>query len=217
MSVIVAYTDGISTWIGSDTNSSRGDYSAVDVGPKWFEGGDRWWYGHVGSLRVANVISENIIHLTGPYYADDKFTPQRFAQRLIAVLEGAHIKPVCGPEEAVPRWFHGGILVRPGEIWDIDSTMALARYPVHRLVARGSGAEFALGADIAFATLIDKNSNVSNTFRLMVAIKAAQENHSGIRGQWIKGIHPSGAAADILTAPPVQGLDDFSKNLTGVA
>jgi hypothetical protein len=191
MSVIAAYTDGTSTWIGSDTNSTC-DHANLDTGPKWFEGADGWWYGHVGSLRVANVISENIAALTGFLSAwrriapdpccDDRFTPQSLPARLIELLERAHVKPFYR-DETVPLWFNGGILTRPGEIWDIDPMLGMALCPEHRLVARGAGADYALGAAYAVERM---SPAASPSFRVETAVLAAQEHHYGIRGLWLK-------------------------------
>jgi hypothetical protein len=179
MSVIAAYTDGTSTWIGSDTNSTC-DYSSVDTGPKWFGGADGWWYGHVGTLRVADIIRRNMMVLTEKGMNE---LPRFFAFRMITLLETHRIKPVYSDGESTPKWCHGGILARAGEIWDIDPMLSMVLYPEHRLVARGAGADYALGAAYAVELV---SPNAAPSFRVETAVLAAQEHHCGIRGLWLK-------------------------------
>jgi hypothetical protein len=179
MSVIAAYTDGTSTCIGSDTNSIC-DYSFLDTGPKWFDGADGWWYGHVGSLRVADIIRRNMMALTEKGMNE---LPRFFAFRMISLLETHHIKPVYRDGESVPTWFHGGILARVGEIWDIDPMLGMALCLEHRLVARGAGADYALGAAYAVERV---SPAASPSFRVETAVLAAQKHHYGIRGLWLK-------------------------------
>jgi hypothetical protein len=97
MSVISAYTDGVDTWIASDTAGVCSSGAMLDVGPKWCGIWEQWVYGHVGDQRVANIIDRYSLRLF--HDLDD---PLYLPERMREVFEREGLKPTY--DGAVPNW-----------------------------------------------------------------------------------------------------------------
>jgi hypothetical protein len=190
MSVIIAYPDGNSTWIASDTLAVGPGGRIYNVGPKWYEGCDGWWFGAIGSSRYTDIVRTQIKWLTdglgvsfagkseveGP--ADD------FVARLMEALRCRDIKPHYDGTDTVPIWCDGGLLARAGEAWDIDGQLSIMKIEPGTLWARGAGADVAMGA--AWALKGDPPVKVCS-----VALQAVIHLNAHVAGHWHRRLDPA--------------------------
>ncbi len=140
MTILVAYTDGIDTWIGSDLLSVRGSQRVLTPGGKWCicEG---WAIASAGEARYGQIQARN---------AEQIFIgtsdPLELMDRLETAYRDAGFTPKTNDEYNWPYFGSGGILARRGRLWDFDGCMTLTEWPPHRMVSDGMGWQFAQGA-----------------------------------------------------------------------
>jgi hypothetical protein len=194
MSVIVAFHDGEETWIGSDTMALC-DNTPVDVGRKWHSGAQGWWIGHVGTHRLGNLIRDHAEMLTDRYDDQERDIVKEFSQRLIGLFDRNYIRGVYD-SGAIPNWANGVILARPGRIVDFDPQLAYADIPAGTMVARGAGADYALGAYHAMTKMRDflvtsREESLSPYYITITCIEAAEANNVTVRGNWLNKLKES--------------------------
>lgn len=178
MSIVVAMIDGNRTIIGSDTTAvcTSGRYNYV--GEKWYEGKDNWWFGQIGDSRVADLVRSNIDDLT--FSLDG---PDEFVKRLVRLFEeDGRMRPQYPSDTTVPVWCAGGMLVKPGHIWELDSQLCLTPVDNRVLAARGAGFEAALGA--AWALTLQTQLRPERIVGL--AIQAVEAHNVHVRGNWTR-------------------------------
>lgn len=178
MTVIAAYTDGVDTWIGSDTASACSSGLMFECGEKWF-GAHGWMFGHAGDSRVADIIKFN---------ADELFRTmcvEEFPERYSLLLDRCGLKPHFAIGEVVPNWQQGGILVRRGEVWDVDGPLALTPIKNGKVFARGSGGHDAISAAWGYAAAcLDLGMSTSPSKLIEIAVECAGNMDRRIRGLW---------------------------------
>jgi hypothetical protein len=201
MSIIVAYVDDDRTYIGSDTLATSQSGQCWNVGGKWYEGEDHWWFGAIGDTRVTDVVRTSMKMLTSSGPAG--FTPDLFVERLLRQFEDAgRMRSLFPSETTCPVWFDGGILACPGRAWEIDCQLGLTPVTPCTPVARGAGAQVAIGTvwgmqhakywGLGLAQEAEPHCLVS------WAIQAAEAHNVHVRGIWthtverpaINTIHP---------------------------
>jgi ATP-dependent protease HslVU (ClpYQ) peptidase subunit len=133
----LATDDG--TFIGSDTLLVAGSRSIVGI-PKWYcwRG---WAIALAGDWRVANILNNNKEELlTKLQNVND------FIDRLYELLDSKGIG--TSTHEEYTRNFGQNILLakKNGPVWDIDCNLSMLEFPHNKLVAKGTGMEYALGA-----------------------------------------------------------------------
>lgn len=133
------------TWIGSNQGSAVGDTPLPSVERKWLLH-NGWALGMAGDGRPFNLLEAE---------GEDLFTDLEevfeLTQRVQKLFDEAGIKD---PEKAaVPSYGQSLILANEEAVWDLDSCLAVSRIEGGRLWARGSGMDFALGADHALSDL----------------------------------------------------------------
>lgn len=184
MSVVAVYTDGKTTWIGSDTVSVCTSGAMINCGSKWVRAGD-WAFGHVGDARVADIIANNardlFVDLDGPV---------NFVERLADVYKRSGMVPVF--DGAVPGWGNAGILVRPGQAWDTDSQCSAIALPPGRVFARGNGGAQATCAAWGYQ---QAKPDTSPEILVKIAIQGAAAHNHEIRGLWQGRLADSAASA----------------------
>ena len=137
MTTIVAVRDGKRTWIGLDTQGTRGSLRLV-CGPKWVRHG-AWAVGHAGDLRVLNIMRHHAKRLL-----DDLEGPFEFTGRLMDILNECDFKLSPHGNNHAPCTGQDFILANPAVMWRICSSSGFA--PNEDFWADGSGQDFALGA-----------------------------------------------------------------------
>ena len=144
MTVIVAYTDGTDTWIGSDRALINGSIFIIGDAGKWslYEG---WGLGLAGGHRQCEVVEA---HLPELLESMNLLTPIDLSGRLAKKFREYGITPKT-PEQ-VEEWGVDGILVRRGAVWDLDAALTPLRWPAGRILANGYGCAFAEGAAWAY-------------------------------------------------------------------
>jgi hypothetical protein len=138
MTILVAYTDGTDTWIGSDLLVTRGTQRTIVPGPKWaIHNG--WAIGSAGAAR-AGLIKER--------YKEEIFVGTEDALDILMRLAKAYRE--CGmvptTTDGAEDWRSGGILARRGQVWEFDSALTPTCSSPGVLVADGMAWEIARGA-----------------------------------------------------------------------
>lgn len=182
MTVVAAYTDGVSTWIGSDTCAVSSSGQPFELGPKWAGVEHGWWFGHCGDCRAANLVEA----AAPESLFDPAFTPMQVANAIrdLFVRDGFHAKY---ENDVVPNYDNSGIIARAGQVWDVDGCFCVVRMPAGALHARGSGGHWATAA--AFG--VQQVTVAHRPAALMrVALDAAARFDVNIRGQWTRVLMP---------------------------
>lgn len=155
MTILCAYTDGTTTWLGSDTRQVAriGDsVHGMDSGVSKWVIDDGWAVGICGDVYAADLVEAGFLELISGLDFDatqdspaDKAAPWAFTQRLAALWEAGGIKRVYR-DDAVGSWQNSGILACAGAIWDIDGAMAVIPVPRGAVFCRGSAKAWAQAA-----------------------------------------------------------------------
>jgi hypothetical protein len=182
MTIICAYTDGKSTWLGSDTagiaNMGHSLYPC-DAGSKWVIR-HGWAFGCVGDNLFDCVVRENAEKLFDGL-ATSQTPAGLFAWRLRPLFVEYGFMPVKR-DESCPQWQNSGILATAGYFWDFEGTTAYTLKPAGELFARGCAMPLALGA--AWAYQRGQPSATPETL-IDVALDAAARFDVQIRGKWV--------------------------------
>ena len=165
MTIICALHDTATggTWIGANTGSTIADTPLPAYDRKWLMRGP-WALGLAGDGRVSNLLEAEAERLF-----EDLEEPYELTQRIRQIFDDAGIKD---PEKAaVPSYGQAMILATAAAVYDLDGALAFSPIEDGRLWARGSGMDFALGADHALADL-----NLPAETRVRKAVLAAMAN-----------------------------------------
>ncbi|MCF6291781.1 MAG: hypothetical protein L3J04_00140 [Robiginitomaculum sp.] len=130
-------------------------------------------------MLVALVIRQFLNNITGYILAigvwdclaaDDSKTPLAVANTIRNIFQDEGVSKESS-DSATPSFGMSGILVnKDTSVWDVDHRLALARMQNNKLWARGSGIDYALGADYT-ALAIDPQLNHQQ--RVRIATEAA--------------------------------------------
>ncbi|MEM7224381.1 MAG: hypothetical protein AAF495_15480 [Pseudomonadota bacterium] len=165
MTIICALHDSAAggTWIGANTGSTVADSPLPTYDTKWLLRGP-WALGLAGDGRAFTLLEAEAESLF-----DSLEAPYELTQRIRQLFDDAGIKD---PDKAsVPAYGQAMILANAQAVFDLDSALAHSRIAEGRLWARGSGMDFALGADHALADL-----NLPAETRVKKALQAAMAN-----------------------------------------
>jgi hypothetical protein len=182
MTIICAYTDGKSTWLGSDTAGTAQMGNSIlpsDVGSKWtIRNG--WAFGMVGD-EVAGIMVHEKADMLFDGLSESQTPAALFAQRLRPVFREYGFVSDRG-RLSVPNWENSGILATAGYFWDFDGTTAYTLKPAGELFARGGAMPLGLAA--AWAYQRGQPSATPETL-IDVALDAAARFDVQIRGKWV--------------------------------
>ena len=147
MTIITALYNKKNMWLGHNDALTIGDTPILESLNPWLFWGE-WGFGITGESLQQNVLSRHLGKL-----AEDTPNAVIIVERIREVLlEHGYSKHI--DESAIPSFGIWGILVhKKGKIWDVGSRLDLTEIPDNQLWARGSGADFALGADKALSDL----------------------------------------------------------------
>lgn len=178
MSVVCAIAVAGVTFYGSDTVSVTDAGRLLDTGSKWTATDGVWAFGHVGESRASDLITTHARTLF-----DGMGDAWAFPGRLRTVYEAAGLRPSHGRDgnDACPSWGNSGLLIRAGEVYDVDAALSVVRIPVGMLYARGSAGDLAMAAAWGFrrATPSAMPENV-----VLAALAGAAAHNALIRGVW---------------------------------
>jgi hypothetical protein len=181
MTIVCAYTDGQTTWLGSDTAGVADMGNSLyceDVGGKWIMRAG-WAFGAVGDNLFSVMLSEQ-----APEFFDDLSASSEpaalFARRLRALFADYQFKATY-KDDAVPNWQNSGILATAGRFWDFEGTTAYTLKPINAFFARGCAMPLALGA--AYGRQAGTPGTKPETL-IDTALAAAEHFDMQIRGRW---------------------------------
>lgn len=184
MTVICAYTDGTETWIGSDRMISSSNEKWI--GPhKWHEA-HGWAIGVAGAQRAVNMLervkAEIFAEADSPFAIADRLV-QRFAEYGIHSCGTSH-------DNHTECFGQSLLLARKGEIWNFGFDLGFFQAPPNTLIAKGSGADYAMGAGYAAIALHSQMKapfNASAAHQMMItAIGGAEKFDPYCAGCWVK-------------------------------
>lgn len=132
---------GVGTWIGSDRLRSGG-YRIIMDKSKWVSR-NGWSIAVDGYARAIDVIEHTPI--TAPEVGDGVFALANWIRDAL-IADGFTRISSDGDENLAANLGSGFIVATPAGVWDIDAGFAISPIPPRRLHARGSGADYALGA-----------------------------------------------------------------------
>jgi hypothetical protein len=175
MTILAAYTDGVTTWIGSDLAGTMENGYIKLLKRKWL-GAEGWWYGHGGDLRVANLIERNAT----PLLRDVK-DPAEFIDRLKRLYDDNGIKCHFDDNRGAGCYGNEGILVRAGAVWGIGQSLALLPADPDAVMCRGVAEHVAEAAAWGY----QRAQPGADPHKLIaVALEAAAHFNVWLRGVW---------------------------------
>lgn len=175
MTTIVALHTGTELWIGGDSRVTGSDSVLPASVQKW-QIGNGWAVGTSGHTRGLKVLGDAF----GACYPIDKDAPPPTAHAIVTALRDA----VCADDwnsdiERGPKRYGAVFIFASREgVFDIDECFGVVQVDRDKLWARGSGMDFALGADAALrlAKLVHPGH------RVKLALEAAAECDTGTGG-----------------------------------
>lgn len=180
MTVVVAFTDGVDTWLGSDTIGVSNHGTPVPCGPKWIIH-NGWAFGHTGDAIGADAIQDRKEDIFGRV----ALTPRNIVNRIHLIWEEYGLKRVFKDGGAAGSWDNGGILARAGQLWDVDGCGSIAEVLLG-FWARGGASAEANGAAFGFRWGMARAGIATwlPTSLIDCALEAAHALDVNIRGQW---------------------------------
>jgi hypothetical protein len=162
MTIITALSSSGKIVLGHNDGHTVGDSPMPGRGYPWLRLG-HWELGVSGSSGIFNVICH---HATDFSESAGSAADMVFRLRSLLVQYGFGCRDNDEPEDRYGIWC---ILAHvDGQIWNIDEKLAYSQIPEGVLWARGSGGDYARGADFALSTL-----GVAPEARVRIATDAA--------------------------------------------
>lgn len=181
MTIICAIADRGEVWIASDTVATGvEDLRRANVGSKWAVA-NGWAIGSAGSLRMVNILAEEIGHLTmgldGPEMLIRRMRPMFAEHGIVACPQERHEHSLC--------FGHGFILVQveTGSVWEIGNDLAVLSIQPGQMGADGSGRATAIG--VLFG-MREAKPTVKPDVILRTALRACAAFNAGCAGAWLE-------------------------------
>lgn len=175
MTIITSISDGATVWLGHNNASTMGDTPIPDQN-HWIYFGD-WCLGISGEGRQQNILEWNIQKLE-----EQCDTPMAVIHTIGEIFMDKNIYK-HSDSWAAPSFKIWCILAnKNGNIWDVDCRLSLTKMPLNQIWARGSGIDYALGADFATRAI---NPEMGHEDRIRIATEAAIYNDVGCPGSAI--------------------------------
>lgn len=171
MTIICAlHVDG-GTWVGADHQVTASGVIIPTRAKKWVMSQDlQRAVGVCGDARSLVVLGSANIFAGG--------SPIEVATSIREILRADGHVGKADDDRGPLRYGNSFIYADPTGVWDIDPEFAVWRVEDERLWARGSGMDYALGADYAMRHV----AKAAPQSRLMIAVNAAIENDVGCGG-----------------------------------
>ena len=177
MTVICALSDATSkeVWLGCNDGITLGDTRMPGVQQtKWRSFGG-WALGMAGS-----PLFSDLLETVRDDFPTKDVSPAAIIRFMKAVFDDRELGTRDDDDSATNYSFSAILARRDGRIWDVDSYLAIAELQPGTLWARGSGMEYALGADFPLA-----GCDVTPEERIRNAVEAAIYYDTGCPGEAI--------------------------------
>ncbi len=167
MTVICALYDEHAdiVYLGCNDRATIGDTPAPASESKWHKFGD-WAIGLSGNESVHG----HFLQLSVDKFPKTTTSVLDVFEFLVARYKKYDLGQVRSDDATRSYGASGLIAHKNGNIWDFDSHIALSQVPKGQLWARGSGVDYALGADYVVQSL---SPNLSAHDRMMQVLNAA--------------------------------------------
>lgn len=176
MTVICALCDPATreVWLGCNSGSTVGQMRLPSASSKWLTFGD--W-----AVAISGIgVTFDILKMSGEHFPGDTTSPLDVVRYLRAVFADFDHGSKDDGEVAMSYDLTSVLAHRDGRIWDMDFRLALDEVPPGTLWARGSGMEFALGADFPM-----RGTGAAAEDRVRNAVEAALFFDTGCPGEAI--------------------------------
>jgi len=174
MTVICALSDVTTgaVWLGCNDAMTIGDTRMPGGLSKWLRFGD--WAIGISGIGLAN----NILRMKGETFSVEAQSPLDVVLHLKAAFADFDFGNKDQGDAATS--YDASFLLAhcDGRVWDIDSWLGIDEIPAGTLWARGSGMEFALGADFSL-----RQTSASTEDRIHNAVEAAIFYDTGCPGR----------------------------------
>jgi len=171
--ILTALTDGNAIWLGHNSRATVGDTLVPSEESPWLKMGN-WAIGVSGESSQQDLLS-----MEQDMFVKIENDPLAIAHKIREYFMGLGVSET--DDEAHPTFGIRCILAhKSGEIWDLDGRMAVTKITKNRLWARGSGMDFALGADHAIQPL---KAEISIENRVRISTQAAISNDVSCPGE----------------------------------
>lgn len=176
MTVIAALHDDVSgqTWVGADSRMTMGDGLFPGRIDKWVV------HGRHAVATAGSIFGLNLLRAAGP----DLFgvgSAHELGLKVRDIFRGEDFESENMGGAGGPKSFRQTMIyATPEAVFDIDGAGCATKVESGRLWARGSGMDYALGADHALRWT--QSAAISPKQRIMVAIAAAIEHDTGCGG-----------------------------------
>lgn len=175
MTVICAlHVDG-TTWLGADSRMVMGDGVFPGKIDKWVV------HGRHAIATAGSILGLELIRAAGPDLLSGVASAHDVGMRCRDLFRGEDFSAEDMRGAGGPKSYRQTLIYATlDEVWDIDGTGCATKVESGRLWARGSGMDYALGAD--YALRWTQSAAISPKQRIMVAIGAAIEHDVGCGG-----------------------------------
>jgi len=173
MTIITALADESSIWLGNNNAVSMGETPITGLDP-WLKFGD-WALGVTGNSFQQDFLESNIQQLE-----EKSSTPLQLSMFIRTLFLDNYISLDGGTAGTAEFGIWCILVNRTGDIYDLSAHMSLTKIPKNRLWARGSGIDYALGADFATLQVAPKTSIKD---RVRIATEAAIYNDTTCPGE----------------------------------
>lgn len=177
MTIICALCDSTSheVWLGCN--------DGITIGDMWLRGSrhSKWQFFGPWAIGLAGTgLSSDMLKNAGDEFPVDENQPSAVTAFVEAVFAENEIGVRDDDDNTIRYPFAGLLAHRDGRVWDVDPYLALAELQPGGLWARGSGMEYALGADYPLAS-----QGVAAEMRVRNAVEAAICYDTGCPGDAI--------------------------------
>lgn len=177
MTVIVGLHDVVSgqTWLGADSQMTMGDGRFPGKIDKWVV------HGRHAIATAGSILGLELIRSAVPDLLSGVGSAHEVGMRCRDLFRREDFDTEDMRGAGGPKSYRQTLIyATPEEVWDIDGTGCATKVEPGKLWARGSGMDYALGADHALRWT--QSAAITPKQRIMVAIAAAIEHDTGCGG-----------------------------------
>jgi len=176
MTIITAISDGSSVWIGNNSAYTVGDIPLSGGFDPWVRFGD-WALGVTG-----DSFQQDFLTLKSKTLSKPDMSPYALMENIRTMFIDSYIS-IARDNHASASFGIWCILVnKDGRVWDVDNHLALSQIPINKVWARGSGMDYALGADFAISEI---GNDLSPLERVRACTQAAIINDISCPGDTV--------------------------------
>lgn len=174
MTIITAISDGSKVWTGNNSAFTIGDTPITAFFDPWVRFGN-WALGVTG-----DSFQQDFLTLHSEKLSKHKQSQYDLIDNIRHLFLEGYISKSSETHASASFEIWCILLHKDGRMWDVDNHLALAQIQKTKVWARGSGLDYALGADFA---VMELDENISIPERIRICTQAAIKNDIGCPGE----------------------------------